>query len=114
VSVAIAAVSLLEAYHALVEDYRVEREEAFFKLDALTRSRRIRFLSVTIEAVRRALEIAKVHKARSFDANLVASAETNGISVIVSNDRHIARLCEERGLILENPIPEKVARGMRL
>jgi predicted nucleic acid-binding protein len=114
VSVAIATVSLLEAYHALVEDYRVEREEAFRKLDVLTRSRRIRFLPMTIDIARRALEVAKAHKVRSFDANLIASAETNEISVIVSNDKHVARLCEERGLILENPIPEEVANKMRL
>ena len=113
-SIAIALMNLLEAYHALVEDYGVEREEAFSKLDALTRSRRIRFLPMTIETARKALEIAKVHKVRSFDANLIASAETNEISVIVSNDEHIARLCKERGLILENPIPEEVTKKMRL
>jgi predicted nucleic acid-binding protein len=60
------------------------------------------------------LEIAKLHKARSFDANLIASAEINGISVIVSNDAHIARLCKERGLIIENPIPKEAAKKMRL
>jgi len=114
ISVAIATVNLLETYHALVEDYRVEREEVFPKIDALTRSKRIRFLSITIDTARKALEIAKVHKVRSFDANLIATAETNGISVIVSNDEHIARLCKERGLILENPIPEEVTKKMRL
>ena len=114
ISVAIATVSLLETYHALVEDYRVEREEAFGKLDVLTRSRRIRFLPMTTDIARKALEIAKVHKVRSFDANLIASAETNGISVIVSNDGHVARLCKERGLILENPIPKEVTKKMRL
>jgi len=114
VSAAIATASLLEAYHALVEDYRVEREEAFRKLDALTRSRRIRFLPMTIDVVRNALEIAKAHKARSFDASLIASAETSGISVIVSNDRHVAKLCKERSLILENPIPEEITKKMRI
>jgi predicted nucleic acid-binding protein len=113
-SVAIATVSLLEAYHALVEDYMVEREEAFRKLDALARSKRIRFLPMTIDTARKALEVAKIHEVRSFDANLVASAEINGISVIVSNDKHIGRLCRERGLILENPIPEEVTKKMRL
>ena len=114
ISVAIATVNLLEAYYALVEDYGVEREEAFHKLDALTRSRRIRLIPVTIDIVRKALEIAKVHRVRSFDATLIASAETNGISVIVSNDEHIAGLCKERGLILENPIPKEVTKKMRL
>lgn len=112
IGVAIATISLLEAYHALVEDYSVEREEAFRKLDALTRSRRIRFLPLTIDAARKALEVAKVHRVRSFDANLIATAETNGISVVVSNDKHVARLCRERGLIIENPVPEEVARKM--
>jgi len=92
----------------------VEREEVSHKLDALTRSRRIRFPPMTIEVVRKALEIARVHEVRSFDANLLASAETYGISVIVSNDKHAAKLCKERGLILENPIPEEVAKKMRL
>ena len=114
ISVAIATASLLETYHALVEDYEVEREEAFRKLDALTRSRRIRFLPMAVDVIRKALEIAKVHEVRSFDASLIASAETNGISVIVSNDRHIARLCRERDLILQNPIPKEITRKMRL
>jgi len=113
ISVAVAATSLLEAYHALVEDYRVEREKAYLKLDALSRSRRVKVLPVTVETARSALEIAKIHQARSYDANLIASAETNSISVIVSNDRHIAGLCKERNLILENPIPEEVIRGMK-
>jgi len=114
ISIAIAVVSLLEAYHALVEDYFVEREEAFYKLDTLTRSRRIRFLPISLNVNRKALEIAKVHKVRSFDANLIASAEVNEISVITSNDKHIATLCKKRGLILENPIPEEITRKMRL
>jgi len=113
-SVAIATANLLEAYHALVEDYHVEREETFHKLDALTRSRRIRFLPLTVDTARKALEIAKNHKVRSFDANLIATAENNAISVIVSNDAHIARLCKERGLILENPVPKEAAKKMRL
>jgi len=93
IGVPIATVNLLETFHVLVKDYWTEREEAFRNLDALTRSRRIRFLSMTIDTVRKALEIARVHRVRSFEANLIASAETDGISVIVSNDEHIARLC---------------------
>jgi predicted nucleic acid-binding protein len=113
-SVAIATTSLLETYHALVEDYEVEKEEAAYKLDALTRSAKIRFLSLTVEISRKALEIAKLHKVRSFDANLIASAETNEITVIISNDRHIARLCKERDLIIENPIPKNITEDMKL
>ena len=48
-SAAIATANLLEAYHALVEDYGVEREEASYKLDALTRSTRIRLLPLTVD-----------------------------------------------------------------
>jgi hypothetical protein len=36
--VAIANTSLMETFHALTEDYWVEREEAVYKLDGLTRS----------------------------------------------------------------------------
>ena len=42
-SVAIATVNLMEAYHSLVEDYDVDREEASYKLDGLTRSTRYGF-----------------------------------------------------------------------
>jgi len=113
-STAIAITSLLEAYHALVDDYGVDREEAAYKLDGLTRSAKIRFLPLTVYTARKALEIAKIHKVKSFDANLIATAETNEISVIISNDHHIARLCKERDLIIENPIPRNVAREMKL
>lgn len=113
-SVAIATATLLEAYHALVEDYRVEKDEVSYKLDSLTRSIKIRFLPLTVDTIRKALELAKLHKVRSFDANLIATAEINRVSVIVSNDAHIARLCKERGLIIENPIPNDVAKKMRL
>ena len=112
--IAIANANLLETYHALVDDYHVERNEASYKLDALTRSTKIKFLPLTIDTARKALEIAKIHKVRSFDANLVATAEINKISVIISNDAHIARLCNERGLIIENPIPKEAAKQMRL
>lgn len=113
-NVAIAAANLLEVYHALVEDYGVDREDASYKLDALTRSTKIKFLPLTVEVTRKALEIAKLHKVRSFDANLIATAEVNQITVIVSNDAHIAKLCKERGLIVENPIPKEVAKNMKL
>ena len=113
-STAIAITSLLETYHALVDDYGVEREEAAYKLDGLTRSMKIRFLPLTVDTARKALEIAKLHKVRSFDANLIASAETNKISVVISNDHHITRLCNERDLIIENPIPKNVVKEMKL
>ena len=112
-STAIAITSLLETYHALVYDYQVEKEEAAYKLDGLTRSAKIRFLPLTVDIARKALEIAKIHKVRSFDANLIASAEMNEISVIISNDHHIARVCKERDLINENPIPKDVAEEMK-
>jgi predicted nucleic acid-binding protein len=91
-----------------------EREEASYKLDGLTRSKRIRFLPLTVDAARKALEIAKLHKVRSFDATLIATAETNKISVIVSNDAHIFRPCKERGLIIENPIPKEISKKIKL
>ncbi len=112
--VAIATTSLLETYHALVEDYQILREEAAYKLDGLTRSAKIRFLPLTVDTTQKALEIAKLHKVKFFDANLIASAEINEISVITSNDRHIARLCKERGIIIENPIPQDIAKEMKL
>ena len=112
--VAISITSLLETYHALVDDYQIEREEAAYKLDGLTRSAKIRFLPLTVDTAQKALEIAKLHKMRSFDANLIASAETNEISVITSSDRHIARLCKERGIIIENPIPKDITKEMKL
>jgi predicted nucleic acid-binding protein len=112
-SVAIANANVLETYHALVEDYGVDREDASYKLDALTRSIKIKFLPLTVEVTRKALEIAKLHRARSFDAALIATAETNQISVIVSNDAHIARLCKERCLIIENPIPKEAQKKMK-
>jgi predicted nucleic acid-binding protein len=112
-SAAIATANLLEAFHALVEDYGVSSEDASYKLDALTRSTKIKFLPLTVDVTRKALEIAKLHNARSFDANLIATAETNQISVIVSNDAHIARLCMERCLIIENPIPKEASKKMK-
>jgi len=112
--VAITIVTLLETYHALVNDYLVDPKEAHFKLDGLSRSRRIVFIPTTVEIVRKALEIAENHNARSFDANVIASAEVNGITVIMSNDRHIQRLCRERNLILENPVPENVRSAMKM
>jgi predicted nucleic acid-binding protein len=113
-SAAIATANLLETFHALVEDYGVSREDASYKLDALTRSTKIKFLPLTVDITRKALEIAKLHNARSFDANLIATAEANQISVIVSNDAHIARLCKERCLIMENPIPKEASKKMKL
>ena len=110
----IATANLMETYHALVEDYGVEREEASYKLDGLTRSTKIRFLPLTVDIARKALEIAKRHKVRSFDATIIATAEANSISVIISNDAHIARLCRERNLIIENPIPKEAGKKMKL
>ena len=114
ISVAIGMVNLLEAYHALAEDYGVEKQEASYMLGALTRSTKIRFLPLSVEIARKALEIAELCQVQSFDANLIATAEVNKISIVVSNDAHIARLCKERGLVIENPIPKEAAKKMRL
>jgi predicted nucleic acid-binding protein len=91
----------------------VEREEAVYKLDGLTRSTKIRFLLLTLDIARKALEIAKLHKVRSFDANLIALAETNEISVIINNDHHIERLCKQRDLITRKPDTKEIARKMK-
>lgn len=111
---AITTVTLLEAYNALVYDYSVDSSEASYKINGLTRSRKIRFLPTTIKIIHKAIEVAKDHNARSFDANLIASAEVEGITVIVSNDHHIERLCHERNLILENPIPLDVRKKIKI
>lgn len=108
----LSTISFLEAYNALVHDYEVEPAEASFKLDGLSRSRKISILILNAGVVGKALEIAKNHKARSFDAVIIASAESNKISIIVSNDTHIKRLCQERGLVIENPIPEEAREKM--
>jgi len=112
--VALTIQSLLESYNALVYDYRVEPGEASGKLDGLSRSRKISFLPTTPASLRRALEISERHAVKSYDANVIACAELGKISIVVSNDKHIERLCKERDLVLENPIPKSmfgVARG---
>ena len=111
--IALAVQSLLESYNALVYDYGVDRREASGKLDGLSRSRRISFLPATIASLRKALEISRQHEVKSYDAHIVACAELNRTSIIISNDRHIERLCKERDLVLENPIPEAVRKAVR-
>lgn len=111
--VALAIQSILESYNALVYDYGVEPREAGGKLDGLSRSRKIFFIPVTLASVRRALEISERYAVKSYDANLVACAELNKISIIMSNDGHIERLCKERDLVIENPIPEAVRKAMK-
>lgn len=110
---AITSITLLETYNSLVYDYLVASKEVADKIYGLSRSRRMLFIPATIQAVCKAIEIAEKHNARSFDANLVASAEVNDISIIISNDRHIERLCRERNLIFENPIPKNVRERMK-
>lgn len=112
IQAALSIVSFLEAYNSLVRDYEVDPAEASSKLDGLSRSRKVAALHLDVDIVRRALEIARNHRARSFDAAIVASAENNKISIIVSNDAHIRRLCEERGLVIENPVPKELRRKM--
>lgn len=110
---AIAIQSLLESYNALVYDYKIERREARDKLDGLSRSRKISFLPATLASVRGAFEISGKHAVKSYDAHIVACAELNKISIVMSNDHHIERLCKERNLVLENPIPEAVKKAMK-
>lgn len=110
---ALTSITLLESYNSLVYDYLVASKEVAHKMYGLSQSRRILFIPTTGEAVRKAIEIAEKHHVRSFDANLVASAEVNDISIIVSNDRHIERLCRERNLIFENPLPKNARERMK-
>ena len=110
--VALAIQSLLEGYNALVYDYGVEGREAGSKLDALSRSRKIFFIPTSPATLRRALEISERHATKSHDAHIIACAELNGISIIMSNDGHVERLCRERDLVIENPIPEAVRKTM--
>jgi len=42
------------------------------------------------------------------DAILVATAIENNIPIVVSNDKHIEKLCSKYGLIYENPIPDDI------
>jgi predicted nucleic acid-binding protein len=111
VGLALSVQSLLESYNALVHDYKVEPEEASVKLDGLSRSKKILFLPATLATARRAFEISKKHAVRSYDAHVIACAELANISIVLSNDRHIEKLCRERGLVLENPIPKSARSG---
>jgi len=47
------------------------------------------------------------------DALLVATALERRIPILVSNDKHVTKLAEKYGLILENPIPENIRRKMK-
>ncbi|HDJ89708.1 MAG TPA: PIN domain-containing protein [Thermoprotei archaeon] len=47
------------------------------------------------------------------DAILVATALENNIPIIISNDRHVERLAKKYGLIIENPIPQKIRKKMK-
>ncbi len=42
------------------------------------------------------------------DALLIATALEHNIPVIISNDRHVEKLAEKYGLIIENPIPPSI------
>lgn len=108
IKIYVATTTLLETYNVLYWYYRVRPREAVAR----------KILSVAeglilIPPSKHGFRIAVEENVPLGDALLIATAIDNNIPVVVSNDKHVEKLAEKYGLILENPIPEEVREQMR-
>lgn len=96
-------VTLLETYNVIYWFYKIRPRKAVAKkiyavAEGLT----------LIPASKTGFRIAVDENVPLGDALLIATALEKKIPVIVSNDKHVKKLAEKYGLVLENPIPRKI------
>ena len=103
----VTATTLLEAYNTLLWHYRV-RPKTLVAEKILIISEGLKPISTSM----RGFEMAVREDVPLGDALLIGTALENRIPIVVSNDRHIRRLCDRYGLIYENPIPEDIRERM--
>ena len=103
----VATTSILEAYNVLHWFYRVRPRTALLqKLSAVVD---------TMVAVAPSLEGVGLSLRENIplgDGFLLATALSNKIPVVVSNDTHIAKVAPKIGLIVENPLTETTKRRL--
>ncbi|RLE58940.1 MAG: hypothetical protein DRJ32_05525 [Thermoprotei archaeon] len=98
---------LLEAYNTLYWYYRVRpRSKVASKIELVARGLNL------IPPSSGGFTIAVEENVPLGDALLLATALENRIPIIVSNDKHIEKLCRKYGLIFENPIPQNIRSQM--
>jgi predicted nucleic acid-binding protein len=102
------AVTLLETYNTLIWHYRVRpRKNVARKVWVVAKG------LILVPPSPRGFEICAEENVPLGDAILLATAIDNGIPIVVSNDRHVKKLCAKYGLVYENPIPEEVRHRIR-
>ncbi len=104
----LAITTVLETYNTLYWYYKVRPKRLILeKLEVVVEG-----LNLVSTPVKLGIRISEKENVPLGDGLLVATALENKIPVIVSNDKHLKRLCDRYGLIYENPIPEHVRRLM--
>lgn len=99
--------TILEAYNVLFWFYRVRPpEKVLEKLGVAVSGLKVVAPSIA------GIEISVNENIPLGDGFLIASALESRLPVVVSNDRHIADKAPRYGLIVENPIPERVRKEM--
>jgi len=103
----VTATTLLETYNVLYWYYQIRPREAV--------ARKILCVAeglTLIPCSKRGFYMAIEENVPLGDALLVSTAIDNNIPIIVSNDKHVEKLAEKYGLILENPIPKEIRKQM--
>ncbi len=103
----VTATTLLETYNTLLWHYKVRPKSIV--------AEKIRIISEGLKLIPasvRGFGIAVREDVPLGDALLIGTALENRIPIVLSNDRHIRRLCDRYGLINENPIPDDIRRRM--
>ena len=99
----ITATTLLETYNTLFWHYKIRpRSSVARKVGLVAESLNL------IPVSEAGFKIAIDENVPLGDAILVATAMENNIPIVVSNDKHIEKLCKKYGLVYENPIPEDI------
>lgn len=104
----ITPVTLLETYNVLYWFYKIRpRETVARKIFIVAEGLNI------VQTSKRGFKIALDENIPLGDALLIATALERKIPVIVTNDKHIRRVAEKYGLIVENPIPKEIREQLR-
>ena len=99
----VTATTLLETYNTLLWHYKIRPKSSVARKIWLV-AEGLNLIPASGTGFRMALD----ENVPLSDAILVATAIENNIPIVVSNDKHIEKLCKEYGLVYGNPIPEDI------
>jgi len=104
-------ITFYETFHVLVKIYNQPTIKVISKIDEIMKLP-INIISLNSQLTISSLEKCVKHSIDTNDSLLLEIAIRQGIPIIATDDKKLINVCNEYGIICENPITEEIRKNM--